>query len=58
MLSGYKTYIAAGLGVVVAIGSMFGFLPDGVSVQDPTGIITNAVMVIFLRNGIASASGK
>ena len=35
MLTGYKTYITGALAVVLGVGSLFGVLPAGVSVNAP-----------------------
>lgn len=50
MLSGYKTYITAGFGILLAAGSMFGVLPAGVNV-DPTTMLVAAFGLIFARVG-------
>lgn len=50
MLTGYKTYITAGLGLVLAAGSLFGVLPAGVTV-DPGTMLVASIGLIFARVG-------
>lgn len=52
MLSGYKTYITAGIGLILAVGSLLGVLPSGVTVNDPGSLLIAMVGLIFARIGV------
>ena len=52
MLSGYKTYITAGLAV---IGAVAGYLTGDVSMSDAAQLVVTALLGAFLRNGVAKA---
>lgn len=50
MFSGYKTYIAAFVGVVAALGA---YLSGDVNLVDTAKIVLDAVLAVFIRLGIA-----
>jgi type IV secretory pathway VirB2 component (pilin) len=52
MLSGYKTYITAVVGIVTAVGA---YLAGDVSLGDTLQIIFTAGIGAFLRAGVSSA---
>lgn len=54
MLSGYKTYITGGLGLLVGIAALFGFAPTGL-VADPATLIEASLAAMFLRAGVNTA---
>jgi lysozyme family protein len=58
ILSGYKTYIVAGLMLIVGIGQLFGVDLPGFDGQSAGQLITEALAVIFLRKGIKTEVGR
>lgn len=54
-LEGKKTYIAAGIGILLALAGWAGFLPDGLQV-DPGNLFMTSVMFFFTRLGIAKSA--
>ncbi|UPT53188.1 hypothetical protein [Synechococcus phage Ssp-JY42] len=52
MLSGYKTYITAGVAIV---GAVAGYLTGDVSMSDAAQLVVTALLGAFLRNGVAKA---
>lgn len=52
MLSGYKTYITAGLAIA---GAVAGYLTGDVSMSDAAQLVVTALLGAFLRNGVAKA---
>jgi len=61
-LSGYKTYIAAGVGVIVALAAF----ASGVEVEghpaldlaDTAQVVFTALVSVFLRQGVAKGASK
>lgn len=51
-LDGKKTYIAAGIGVLVAVAGWLGVLPESLSVN-PADLFMTSVMFFFTRLGIS-----
>lgn len=49
MLAGYKTYITAGVAVVVAVSE---YLVGDVSLSDTVQLVFTALLAAFLRNGV------
>lgn len=50
MLSGYKTYITAGVAIV---GAVAGYLTGDVSISDAAQLVVTALLGAFIRNGVA-----
>lgn len=57
MLTGYKTYITAGLMVALGAASIFGINIPGFT-ADPGTLIMSALGLVFARNATANATGK
>ncbi len=55
MLSGYKTYITAGVAVVSALAA---YLTGDASLMQTAQLVFTALMAAFLRSGIAANAGK
>jgi hypothetical protein len=55
MLSGYKTYITAGLAVVGAVAA---YLTGDMAIADAIQIVVTAVMGAFIRNGVTTENAK
>ena len=51
MLSGYKTYIAAVVAVVGAVGA---YLSGDMSIADAAQIVVTALIGVFVRNGVSN----
>jgi hypothetical protein len=49
MLAGYKTYITAGVAIVVAVAE---FLTGDASLADTSQLVFTALLAAFVRNGI------
>lgn len=56
MLTGYKTYITAGIGLALVGGQLLGVLPAGVTV-DPASMLVASIGLIFARVGAVKAPG-
>jgi len=52
MLSGYKTYIAAGIAVLTAVGA---YLSGDATIMQTAQLVFTAVIGAFIRNGVANA---
>ena len=56
VLTGYKTYIAAGLMLLVGVVQLLGVSVPAFGTTDPGTLISGALALIFLRNGINTAA--
>ena len=52
MLTGYKTYITAGIAVITAIGT---YLAGDATLMQAAQMAFTALLAAFVRNGIANA---
>lgn len=55
MLSGYKTYITAGIAVITAIGL---YLTGDATLVQTISIVVPAIIGATVRNGIATTAAK
>jgi hypothetical protein len=54
-LSGYKTYITAGLAIIAAVG---GYLIGQESAAQAVQLVITALLGAFIRSGVASTAAK
>lgn len=55
MLKGYKTYVTAGVAIVGAVAA---YLVGDASLNDTASLVVNALLAIFIRNGIKTDTSK